>query len=342
MKKTRLVLVGGFLGVGKTTLLLQAAAHLTRQGLRVGLVTNDQGRDLVDTALVQQHELPVQEVAGGCFCCRFPDLLEAVRRLRSAVQPDVVLAEPVGSCTDLMATVLRPILRHHANEFDIAPLTILLDPQRDLGHFPSTVTYLFRQQLLEAEIIALNKCDLLDSRSIHEKIDILKQAYPDAQIIGLSAHRGDGVAQWIGQTSAESSRGSQMLDVDYALYADAEASLGWLNAKIALTGEPALSPSAWIEQIFDSLNRTFAQMDMSVAHLKLHLNARGVSFKASLTETGEQMIWDVRGDDGLTDQAEVILNARVNTTPEKLKTIVQQVIGDICQRHRNSVRIHAF
>lgn len=105
--KPRLVLVGGFLGAGKTTLLLRAAELLTARGVRVGLVMNDQGGGLVDTALARAQAAPVVEVAGGCFCCRFPDLVEGLRLLRQTVAPQVILAEPVGSCTDLMATVLR-------------------------------------------------------------------------------------------------------------------------------------------------------------------------------------------------------------------------------------------
>src|SRR5256885_871381 len=101
---TRLIIVGGFLGAGKTTLLLQSARRLTERGYRVGLVTNDQGKDLVDTTLLSQENFPVTEVAGSCFCCAFPDLLQALSQLQDAVQPDVVLAEPVGSCTDLVST----------------------------------------------------------------------------------------------------------------------------------------------------------------------------------------------------------------------------------------------
>src|SRR5687767_907446 len=105
--KTRLILVGGFLGSGKTTLLLTASKHLMSEGHRVGLIVNDQGHGLVDTALARQATIPVMEVAGGCFCCRFPDLLESITRLQTEISPDVILAEPVGSCTDLVSTVIR-------------------------------------------------------------------------------------------------------------------------------------------------------------------------------------------------------------------------------------------
>ena len=79
--KVKVILVGGFLGAGKTTLVAQAAERLARQGKRVGLVANDQAADLVDTELFKETGAQVEEVAGGCFCCRFPDMIAALDRL---------------------------------------------------------------------------------------------------------------------------------------------------------------------------------------------------------------------------------------------------------------------
>lgn len=104
-----LVIVGGFLGVGKTTTLSYLARILTRRGRKVGIVTNDQGRTLVDTKFQANLELPVVEVVGGCFCCRFDDLVTQADALISQYQVDIILAEPVGSCTDLVATVCKPL-----------------------------------------------------------------------------------------------------------------------------------------------------------------------------------------------------------------------------------------
>ena len=71
MAKARYIMIGGFLGAGKTTAILQLAQKLHSQGTRVGLITNDQSFGLVDTALLNSQGLPVEEITGGCFCCRF-------------------------------------------------------------------------------------------------------------------------------------------------------------------------------------------------------------------------------------------------------------------------------
>ena len=62
MKTTKIIFVGGFLGAGKTSLLWEAAKYLTDKGLNVGLITNDQAPELVDTVLLSQNGLKVAEV----------------------------------------------------------------------------------------------------------------------------------------------------------------------------------------------------------------------------------------------------------------------------------------
>src|SRR5215216_6296840 len=125
MNKARYIMIGGFLGAGKTTAVAALAQRLTARGLRVGLITNDQGNDLVDTAMLRSRGFATEEIAGGCFCCRFNSLVEAADRLNAATRPDGFIAEPVGSCTDLVATVTYPLRRIYGNAFSIAPLTVL-------------------------------------------------------------------------------------------------------------------------------------------------------------------------------------------------------------------------
>ena len=95
----RFVMVGGFLGAGKTTTLARLARAYQARGRRVGIVTNDQAHDLVDTNAFRSQGFATQEVPGACFCCRFDELVDRVGSLEASERPDVILAEPVGSCT---------------------------------------------------------------------------------------------------------------------------------------------------------------------------------------------------------------------------------------------------
>jgi len=79
---------------------------------------------------VRASGLPVEEITGGCFCCRFQSLVDAASNLTRDTAPEVFLAEPVGSCTDLRASVAYPLRRLYGDRFSVAPLSVLIDPVR--------------------------------------------------------------------------------------------------------------------------------------------------------------------------------------------------------------------
>ena len=128
--RARYIMIGGFLGAGKTTAVARLAKFLSDRGERVGLICNDQSSGLVDTTLLRAQGFSVEEITGGCFCCRFNSLLDAAEKLTQATRPDVFLAEPVGSCTDLIATVSYPLRRIYGSQFTVAPLSVMVDPLR--------------------------------------------------------------------------------------------------------------------------------------------------------------------------------------------------------------------
>src|SRR5262249_7931263 len=76
----RFVLVGGFLGSGKTTTLLRLARHYTAAGRRVGVLTNDQAEGLVDTETFRSAGVAAEGGPPGGFCCRFDALVAAAGR----------------------------------------------------------------------------------------------------------------------------------------------------------------------------------------------------------------------------------------------------------------------
>ncbi|MEZ4729691.1 MAG: GTP-binding protein [Caldilineaceae bacterium] len=326
---TRLVIVGGFLGAGKTTLLLAAARRLAERGYRVGLLTNDQGEDLVDTALGDQAAIPVTEVAGGCFCCRFPDLLAGLHRLQAVAAPEVVLLEPVGSCTDLVATVVRPLVQFHGDQYQLAPLTILLDSTRDLAAFPPDVHYLYQQQLLEAELLLLTKVDQLTPAQGDAQLAALQTTYAHARLLAASAHSGVGIDDWLAIVLGQRSRNPQALVIDYARYAEAEAALGWLNVKGLVRADQDFSAQTWTDNLLTTLAHTFTAQAAPIAHIKTMVHTPQGQFKASVTQAQAPITWDLQTDDTATNRLDFLLNVRVNAAPALLEQVVIQTVETI-------------
>ena len=143
-------------------------------GKKVGVITNDQGKYLVDTAFMKFNDIPTVEVTGGCFCCNYQDLNSQINILNDQIKPDIIFAESVGSCADLVATVINPLLKFAENDVHPLSLSVFADSRLLLRRlkgeplpFSDDVTYIFDQQLEEAGILLINKVDLLKTEELH-------------------------------------------------------------------------------------------------------------------------------------------------------------------------------
>ena len=104
-KRPWIVIVGGFLGAGKTSLILVAARLLEQRGMRCGVILNDQGDELVDTQHADAQGIMAREVTGGCFCCRLSGLIEVIEELRSSFGADGPVMSFIGCEPRNMAEV---------------------------------------------------------------------------------------------------------------------------------------------------------------------------------------------------------------------------------------------
>jgi Ni2+-binding GTPase involved in maturation of urease and hydrogenase len=348
MPHPRLILVGGFLGAGKTTLLAQAAVQLSKAGHRVGLVANDQAGDLVDSEILKLTGTCVEEVAGGCFCCRFPDMIAALERLTQRDQADVLLGEPVGSCTDLAATVMQPLKALHAAQFNLAPLSVLVDgnqvrvlarlravaEQVPPGRFPDNVLYIYEKQLEEADLIVLNKADRLAAGERAELAASLATRFPGKPLLTMSALSGEGVDAWLELVAENGPAGQHVVDVDYDTYSAGEAALGWLNAAVALHARGSVDWRAFAEELLEAIRGELAARGAEIAHVKLIISGHHVPMVGGEGLTGNLASNDgpafVRGRlDPAVGQALMRINARVHIGPEELQAIVERALRQV-------------
>lgn len=311
------VLVGGFLGAGKTTLMLAAAEELATRGLRTAVILNDQGDALVDTQYAAFHDLANEEVTGGCFCCRFSELLARMDKLR-AHGPNVIFAEPVGSCTDIAATVLRPLMEYRET-YRLAPLTVLVDPQRaealQRDDADENMAFLFRKQIDEADLICFSKSDIGS-----QVLDLDRGG-----IRRLSAKTGQGVAAWLDEVlSGEISAGRKSLDIDYAQYAQAEAALAWLNLQVRIQPEIPIPPTLVLGPLLDQLDREFTDAGISIVHLKAIVNSESGFVKAALCANGADPIVDGMLDASPAQNHELLLNLRCVGEADETRQIVEK------------------
>jgi Ni2+-binding GTPase involved in maturation of urease and hydrogenase len=341
------VMVGGFLGAGKTTALLRLAEYFTTQGRRVGLITNDQSQGLVDTSLLGAQGYPVEEITGGCFCCRFTSLTDAADRLTRQSRPDVFLAEPVGSCTDLRATVQYPLRRLYGDDYRVAPLSVLVDPLRaarmfglEPGRtFSPKVQYVYEKQLEEADIIVINKSDLLDAARRAALESALRGRVPQAEVVTVSARTGSDLAAWFGRLG-RSLASRPMMDVDYDIYAEGEAALGWMNATCRLSATLPFDGNGLLRRLALQVREVLASAGIEIAHFKMTLSP----------ETGHDLaVLNLVRTDGRPEsshqlaealtEGELIVNLRAEGDPAYLQAVAIQALEDTARAARVAVHI---
>ena len=327
-------MVGGFLGAGKTTLLVAAAKELETRGLRSAIILNDQGDSLVDTNYAERNGVASGEVTGGCFCCRLSGLMEVMNDL-SKHAPDVIFAEPVGSCTDISATILRPLLER-SETYRLAPFTVLVDPARAQALLDTdadaNLKFLFGKQLEEADLVCFTKADLevplpdLGSRGVRQ----------------ISAKTGDGVPAWLDEVlSGTLTAGTEVLDIDYEQYARAEAALAWLNLQVTLRPPEPMSAAMVLGPLLHALDAALTENHISIVHLKGFISSPDAYLKAAICVNGQQPVVEGQVDSFPASELDLLINLRAIGHAADVRRIVEQTLFEMNYGEDN-LRISCF
>lgn len=348
MKSTdriQLHIVGGFLGSGKTTAIAAASKLIRDQKIQAGVVTNDQGKFLVDSRFIASAQIPFGQVTNGCFCCNYNQLDVQINQLREQRGVQVIFAESVGSCTDLIATVVRPLSVYKKGETERITLSIFADAvllfdlvQNSHSPFNKNIEYIYSKQIEEAEILVVNKADLLKSKDLEELKILLAEKFPEKTILCQNSLDTESVGKWIetlNQSSGEVISERKSLDIDYQIYGSGEAELAWFDQEIEIHSESAVAPQIG-KQIIEQILEGTENRHWTIGHLKFIMEADDRTEKISFTTIIN------RSDlDELTVskayEAKLVINARIETEPDELKQMVAGIVQTI--RNENKATI---
>lgn len=344
----RFIMVGGFLGAGKTTTISKLAQHFQSLGKRVVIVTNDQAADLVDTLLLRSQGFDVGEVAGSCFCCNFNELTRTIESLACDQRPDIILAEPVGSCTDLVATVIRPLEQVYDIKFDISPYGVIIKPSHGFkilggsaGGFSPKAEYIFRKQLEESDFIIINRIDELTAEQTEKLISVLAAEYPGVPVVQMSAKTGAGFDTFCKLLDRPVEQQRRQMDVDYDVYAEGEAELGWLNCQVNISSSEPTPMDASLMTILTRLYRRFVDVTAEIAHVKLiAMCDQGHAVGNVVSNSGGPVL--SLASDALSTQIHMVINARVAIDPDQLADIVREVLNDVSNAESLALDIAAI
>jgi len=339
----KLILTGGFLGSGKTTAIQRACNVLTSQHKKVAVITNDQGEDLVDSKFIKGFSIPVKEVTKSCFCCNYNALIENLYAFKNEINPEIIFAESVGSCADLVATIANPL-----NEMQ-PELTVNISVFVDASLLHSIITgasffidesvrYIFKKQMEEADILILNKIDLLNDKQLATIKKIIQQEYSGKKILMQNSLNKTDVNEWMNCFEEIPASKRTSLDIDYKIYGEGEAKLAWLDAIVNIKSQKI--PAAKIAVLLaENMYQKINGRRLTIGHLKFLINDGEQQHKISYTTTmhyGNAIIFSA------STKAAVLINARVQTTPEILEEIIRISIKEIALQTNGNIKIESL
>lgn len=194
----KIVQIAGWLGSGKTTLVVALGKGLSKNGKKVAIVVNEIGAIPVDGKVIEEYGLTVSDIGGGCICCQMQgNMFRTIKALYEGHRPDIVIIEPTGLA---VPGSIRETIRAGAHEMGISmgPTIVLVDTSRAeklLGY--EGLKRLLTAQMVDADIIALSKVDMMPEGKLLETRDAVCVINPRAELIHLSSRSGEGVGALI-------------------------------------------------------------------------------------------------------------------------------------------------
>ncbi|WP_223701917.1 CobW family GTP-binding protein [Sutcliffiella deserti] len=195
-KKVEVYILAGFLGSGKTTLLTQMLEQEQKNNRNVAVIMNELGKVSIDSDSVPES-LPLAELFDGCICCTIQEKLESTMQgLLQDKTLDAIYIETTGAAhpIEVLDTVLSPIF---ANQLSHARIITLLDVLRwkEKDSLSIQVKQLIREQVKHADLLLLNKTDLLSESEVSSILFELQSINPYAKSI-LTSFAKIGENSW--------------------------------------------------------------------------------------------------------------------------------------------------
>ena len=323
--RSTLIMVGGFLGAGKTSLLFELAKKYKAQGQKVGLITNDQANNLVDTTFLETENDVVRELSGSCFCCNFAGFEEALDYVHQKNNGGIIVAEPVGSCTDLSATIMQPLKEKYSDKHDLKALSVLADPYRlkeVIKKHDTPADYIVYKQFEEADVIVINKIDLLTEEELTKLLAAVNEEFPKKKVFAISVKENKGIDEWLEYISNSELVEKTIVAVDYDVYAAGEAAFGWLNASFELADHSDYKTVG--KKFIGALGERFDELKANIGHVKFLLQDKEKTIIGNLT--GRSNTITLRTENKGSDKVLLTVNARVEMGPDELEKIVLEEV----------------
>ncbi len=338
----RFGIVSGFLGAGKTTMMIALSEYFARKGVKCTLIVNDLGDcDMVDAAYSEKKGAEVHAMPGGCICFRTRELSDV---LAEAFEngAGLVLSDIPGCGIGALDHVYRGFA---GGDTELAPYIAVVSP-RELAllddenaayriHLPLDMGELLRGHLLEADAAVLNKTDLLSPEETEKAAALIRRIHPDIPVFPVSAKYGTGIAALGDHILAAEASLSQPEGLgERDELAVPEGRLTWYDCRYYVkVCCDDFRPDDYLSDLMENARFSFAAMNANIPHMKIFAAGEDGSYaKYSLTGIDYPLDKDHLFGRRATELS-VVINGRLVCPPALAAQLMKACIDGAGKKH---------
>ena len=315
----------------------------------VGLIANDLGANLVDTNLTQTTGCTVEEIASGCICYQMDNTIDKIRRLKDRDGCVFVMSDIPGCGVGALDHTYHRLDDDCKDWITLAPFMVIVDPERlrmllperaDIN-LPEELVYLMKLQLEEADLVVLNKIDLLSQEEIDRDVAFLREACPDVPVMAISALERTNIPELVEFITTHESALRNFSVRDDEQFAEAETKLTWYNRRMfvkTMSGEK-IDCNAVIDDIIEGIRMGLIERKRNVPHLKTFATAGAGDFnKCSLIGVD----YDIEHTQRFIrahKKFSMIINARAVCESRPLARLIDDAIDEVCEAYNLDVQV---
>lgn len=324
-KAMKCIIIGGFLGSGKTTTIRKLVKYFEMQGQRTAIIVNEIGEIGIDGDTISEGGVETREITSGCVCCTLRISMEyTLRSLMSSYSPDTIIIEPTGIA--FPRQIKSNIQNMNIPEITFAPIVNIVDPCR-LGQDTGDLQNFVRNQIEDAEVLGINKVDLIGPEKLFETCLLLRKLNPKARIVHFSARDGgeslDRLFDLIGKNSQSKIISEARNSVEMSGVSAYSTEFEITSQEIPL--ETAVSVSG---QILDSIRSRITQLNPEfTGHIKLSFAHKENFVKGSVTSALEKPQIEILKKEGNHRSRIKVLSAVTSVSRDELIKAVDAAIN---------------
>ncbi len=347
--KAKYMVTSGFLGAGKTTAMIAFAKSINRRYGKAAILANDLGAsNIVDADFTATTDILTTQISGNCICYQHENLVDKLNQLVSQ-GATIIMSDIPGCGIGALDHVYIQLEGRRPGEFELMPFTCIVDPLRlrmimpeaaELN-LPPEMRFLLEAQMAEADLIALNKIDLMSREQIEKSVAFIQSSFPETKLLTMSALTGEGVDEVVDYLMQNRSAAKHK-DIGYGseAFIAAESLLSWYNRRVFLEemDDRAVDFNAVVSDVFEEIREGLKDKKSNVPHLKAFASGEGDDFiKASLIGVDYETEYARRLAKPYS-AISLIINARAAADSQDMANIVDDALEAVSEKHNLKIR----